>query len=64
MYRKTGGFLKYRKPDCWHEASDPPEDFRGGEEGGAFHCFCPRAPKTLVTPLPFAQCMQLLDAGF
>ena len=44
--------LKYRKPYCWHEASDPPEDFRGGEEGGgAFHCFCPRAPKTIVTPL-------------
>jgi len=23
--------------------------------GGALHCFCPRAPKTLVTPLPFIQ---------
>jgi len=28
-------------------ASDSRDDF----EGGALHCFCPRAPKTLVTPL-------------
>jgi len=29
-------------------ASDSRDDFRGG----ALHCFCPRAPKTIVTPLP------------
>jgi len=22
-----------------------------GGDGGTFHCFCPQAPKTLVTPL-------------
>jgi len=30
-------------------ASYSRDDFRGG--GGALHCFCPRAPKTTVTPL-------------
>jgi len=32
-------------------ASDSCDDFRGG----APHCFCPRAPKTPVTPLSMSQ---------
>jgi len=33
------------KTDCWRQTHV------GTFEGGALHCFCPRALKTLVTPL-------------
>jgi len=39
-----------RKSDCLREASDPRDDF-WGRGRGVLHCFCPRAPKTLITPL-------------
>jgi len=34
-----------QKTDCWRQTHVTTF------EGGALHCFCPRAPKTLVTPL-------------
>jgi len=35
-----------QKTDCWRQTHVTTF------ERGALQCFCPRAPKTLVTPLP------------
>jgi len=41
-------FIFNRKSDCWREASDPRDDFRGR---GRTLLFLPRTLKSLVTPL-------------